>query len=69
MPTEFFYGAPSFPTRFGTDSADVPVIGTGAPDDLFLQLFGGEVLEHFYATTLMQDKHYRRTISGGKSAR
>lgn len=66
---DFFHGAPGFPTRFGTDSADTPVVGTGAPDDLWLQLFGGEVLTHYYESTVMRGLHYRRGIKGGKSAR
>jgi hypothetical protein len=59
----FFYGDPSFPTRFGQD-----VAGAGDPTDLFLRIFGGEVMEAFYAATIMRDKHYKRQIPNGKSA-
>jgi hypothetical protein len=43
--------------------------GTFATDNaLFLQVFGGEVLQAFETTTVMKDKHTIRTISSGKSA-
>jgi hypothetical protein len=58
-----FYGDPSFPTRFGTD-----VAGAGTATDLFLQVFGGEVLEAFTEATIMRGKHHQQTITSGKSA-
>lgn len=63
---EMFYTGSqmSAPARFGQD-----VAGAMAPDDLFLELFGGEVLTHYYASTIMRDKHYRRVVKGQKSAK
>ena len=37
-------------------------------NELFLQVFGGEVLQTFETTTVMKDKQMIRTISSGKSA-
>jgi hypothetical protein len=37
-------------------------------NELFLQVFGGEVLQSFETTTVMKDKQMIRTISSGKSA-
>lgn len=52
----------SAPARFGD--------GQSAADsrDLFLKIFGGEVLTAFTEKTIMMDKHNVRTIANGKSA-
>ena len=49
-------------SRFGANNAG------GDKTELFLKVFGGEVLKYFLEATVMDDKHRVRSISSGKSA-
>ncbi len=40
----------------------------GGVDDLFLKVYGGEVMTAFAETNVSMDKHFVRSISSGKSA-
>lgn len=44
------------------------VNNAGAVDALNLKQFGGEIMTEFERMTVFKDKHFVRTISGGKSA-
>lgn len=44
------------------------VNGAGMTDEMFLKVFGGEVLTAFETETKVLDKHFVRTIPHGKSA-
>ena len=44
------------------------VNGAGMTDEMFLKVFGGEVLTAFNTETKVLDKHFVRTIPSGKSA-
>jgi len=55
------FGDPSNPARFG--------YGQSVSDDrnLFLKVFGGEVLAAFSEAVVTLDKHQVKTITSGKS--
>lgn len=44
------------------------VNGAGMTDEMFLKVFGGEVLTAFETASVTRDKHFVRTIPHGKSA-
>lgn len=50
------------PSRFGAAN------GGADKKELFLKLFGGEILTQFHKKTKFLDKNVVRTISNGKSA-
>lgn len=55
------FGTAGNPARFGTDTAST------SDRELFLKMFGGEVLNAYQEKVLMKDKHKVVTIQSGKS--
>ena len=54
--------SPATPSRFGSNNA------AADKTELFLKVFGGEILTQFHKRTVYLDKNIVRTISSGKSA-
>lgn len=55
-------------TRLGVKDGAAAASGNEYARELFLKLYGGEVMTAFAENNVMADKHFVRTISAGKSA-